>query len=316
MYVEYSKQMMISFAICHGLQASSSQLDKSEALEQQLKLERELRKAAEHALQEAIRMNADARTAQKAAEAELRLVQEKQEGLRLEWAAKNDLRLREKDARSQLEERSEELAFLLSSANLDRDSLKQELNSNVAQMQVLEFNLTSAETSLESAERELLESQSQRISIEHRNAELNSALELSQQENVTLDGKLSIMTRSESEMEARLQSTRQELQQALRDHAQERTSREQANRDALLECRSRCEAEYESVLKAQQLFIADLEIERDELLHRERDDLRTQQLAAEPPGSEARVESSDLARPMGVKAAGTEELISAAATRS
>jgi hypothetical protein len=70
------------------------------------------------------------------------------------------------------------------------------------------------------------------------------------------------------------------------------------------------------VLKAQQLFIADLEIERDELLHRERDDLRTQQLAAEPPGSEARVESSDLARPMGVKAAGTEELISAAATRS
>jgi outer membrane biosynthesis protein TonB len=158
--------------------------DKSEALEQQLKLERELRKAAEHALQEAIRMNADARTAQKAAEAELRLVQEKQEGLRLEWAAKNDLRLREKDARSQLEERSEELAFLLSSANLDRDSLKQELNSNVAQMQVLEFNLTTSE-------RELLESQSQRISIEHRNAELNSALELSQQENVTLDGKLS-----------------------------------------------------------------------------------------------------------------------------
>jgi hypothetical protein len=235
-----------------------------ETAQKQLKLEQDLRKAAEHALQEAVRARADARTAHRSMAAELQQVEAKQEELQRKLAA-DDRWLREKDARERAEEKVDELVFLLSRANLEADTAKHELSACKAQMQILEFNQTTstsakarADSSLDRCERDLADAHQQQVELQKRNEELLSALEKIRQENIALDGKLQVSMRQATDMDARLDSVKVELQQVKRDSARERASLDKATRDALLKSSER-EAEFARVVQQQQHYIEDLE---------------------------------------------------------
>ena len=235
-----------------------------ETAQKQLKLEQDLRKAAEHALQEAVRARADARTAHRSMAAELQQVEAKQEELQRKLAA-DDRWLREKDARERAEEKVDELVFLLSRANLEADTAKHELSACKAQMQILEFNQTTttsakarAESSLDRCEQDLADAHQKQVESQKRNEELHSALEKIRQENIALDGKLQISVRQVADMDSRLHSVKAELQRVKRDSARERASLDKASRDAFLKGSER-EAEFERVVQQQQHYIEDLE---------------------------------------------------------
>lgn len=241
------------------------------AVEQRLKLERELRKAAEHALQEAIKMNGQANNAHVNTEKELQRSRAKNQETQMEWADLSASLAAEKAARRQVDERVEELAFLLSCANSEISALKQERSEYESQIQVLKFNeeaggtaKSRAEAALQVVEKDQRETQQQYLSLLQSNDELRNTLEMSQQERKTLEAKLEISALQVAELEERLRTVKVDVQHRLvsqnTEHAQAMGALEDANREAMEQLSQR-EAETDEaqfILKQQQKLINDL----------------------------------------------------------